>query len=381
MADYRCIAADIRTGARITELPLNGLSYSARLNDVGQASGRLPLPAPNTTTNRAVAELLNDAVDEARRMLIIERDGIPVWVGPIWVAAYNDDDQSRGVRASDFGSYFRRRLINYNQTFTAQNPTLIATTILATAQTAQGGNVNVTTSRDIDPTKTEPTVTLKLNAYELRTCGEVIEELAKTDNGYEYDFGYSWNLTTNTVDVNLEFAYPRRGRAFNESGHVFELGRNITSFTWPSDGTRVANQVYATGNGEGDAMLSASAADTYQILATSSGGPGYPLLEEVLSSKTTSGSDGQNQLNALVGARIKAVATPVVLPELTVRADMDPIFGSYITGDACRVIIPPNLTPRFPNGLDVYRRIVGWNVNVDDEGTESVRLILGEEPS
>ena len=105
MAEYRCIAADLRTGARITELPLSGLSFGARLNDVGQASGTLPLPAPNSATNRALATLLNDAVDEARRMLIIERDGVIVWSGIIWVAGYSDSDQSRDVRASDEGSY------------------------------------------------------------------------------------------------------------------------------------------------------------------------------------------------------------------------------------------------------------------------------------
>ena len=381
MALYRVISADLRTGTRITELPLSGLSFGARLNDVGQASGKLPLPAPNSATNCALATLLNDAVDEARRMLIIERDGVPVWVGCIWVAGYNDSDQSRDIRASDFGSYWRRRLVAYDQTFTTQNPTAIVETLLTTAQAEQGGNLNITSTRTIDVAYTEPTVTLELDRYELRTVGETIEELAKAETGFEYDYEYSWDTTAGTVNINFAMSYPRRGRRFNESGHVFELGRNVTEFTWPSDGTRVANRVFATGNGEGDAMLISSAADTYQLLPGSEGGPGYPLLEEVTASKRTRGNDGQSQLDALTAARIKAIATPVVLPEITVRADLDPIFGSYITGDACRVIIPPNLSPRFPDGLDQYRRIVGWNVNVDDEGTESVSLILGEEPN
>ena len=380
MAEYRCIAADLRTGARITELPLSGLSFGARLNDVGQASGTLPLPPPNSATNRALATLLNDAVDEARRMLIIERDNVIVWCGIIWVAGYNDSNQSRDIRASDDGSYWRRRIVNYDQTFTASTATTIAQTIITTAQAAQGGNVNVTVVREIAPTFTEPPVTLTLDRYELQTVGDVIEELALADAGFEYDYSYAWN-TGGTVDKTLTLSYPRRGRNFSRSGHVFEVGRNVTEFTWPSDGTRVANKVWATGNGEGDAMLISSAADTFQILPGSSGGPGYPLLEEVTASKRTRGTDGQTQLDALTAGRIKAVATPVVLPEITVRADLDPVFGSYITGDACRIIIPPNLSPRFPDGLDQYRRIVGWNVNVDDEGTESVSLILGEEPN
>lgn len=379
MAAYRCIAADLRTGQRITELPLNGLNYGARLNDVGQASGSLVLPVPNSATNRALATLLNDAVDEARRLLIIEREGVPVWAGPIWAAGYNDDNQTRDVRAADLGSYWRKRIVYNTTTYTTQNPTAIAQTLVNNAQAIEGGNVNVTVVRQIDSAYTEPTVTLAVDAFELRTVGETVEELAKAETGFEYDYAYAWN-TGGTLDIAMQLAYPRRGRNFNESGHVFELGRNIISFTWPSDGTRVANRVYATGNGEGDSMLISVASDTYQLLPGSSGGPGYPLLEEVAAAKRTRGIDGQSQLDSITAARIKAVATPIVLPEITVRADLDPVFGSYITGDACRVIIPPNLSPRFPDGLDTYRRIVGWNVSVDDEGTEAVRLILGEEP-
>lgn len=381
MADYRCIAADLVTGERITELPLNGLTYSARLNEVGQASGRLPLPAPNSATNRTLANTLNDAVDEARRLLIIERNGVPVWCGPIWAAGYNDADQSRDIRASDLGSYWRKRVIDYNATFTGQTANAIVSTILATAQAVGGGNVNVTVVTETGSGYTQPTTTLQLDQYELRTVGEVIEELAKSDDGFEYDYEYAWNTGTGKVDTTLRISYPRRGRRFNQSGHVFELGRNVTEFTWPSDGTRTANRVFATGNGEGDAMLLAVAADTFQLLPGSSGGPGYPLLDEVTASKRTRGTDGQAQLNALVAARIKIAATPIVLPELTIRGDLDPEFGSYITGDACRVIIPPNLSPRFPDGLDTYRRIVGWDVRVDDEGTEAVSIILGEEPN
>jgi hypothetical protein len=313
-------------------------------------------------------------------MLIIERDGVIVWCGIIWVAAYNDGDQSRDIRASDDGSYWRRRLVTYNQTFTASTATTIAQTVLTTAQAAPGGNLNVNVIREIDPAFTEPPVTLELDRYELRTVGEVIEDLAKAEAGFEYDYSYTWN-GGGTVSKTLTLSYPRRGRNFQRSGHVFEVGRNVTEFSWPSDGTRVANKVFATGNGEGDAMLISSAADTFQILPGSAGGPGYPLLEEVVSSKRTRGTDGQAQLDALTAGRIKAVATPVVLPEITVRADLDPVFGSYITGDACRIIIPPNLSPRFPDGFDQYRRIVGWNVRVDDDGTEAVTLILGDEPT
>jgi hypothetical protein len=37
------------------------------------------------------------------------------------------------------------------------------------------------------------------------------------------------------------------------------------------------------------------------------------------------------------------------------------------------------VSPRFPTGLDTFLRIVGWDVSVSDDGSESVKLILGAE--
>jgi hypothetical protein len=69
----------------------------------------------------------------------------------------------------------------------------------------------------------------------------------------------------------------------------------------------------------------------------------------------------------------------VVIPSVTVRADLDPIFGAWSLGDACRIVAEPGITPYFPNGLDDYRRIIGFDVAVSDDGEEEVQLVLGVE--
>jgi len=62
-----------------------------------------------------------------------------------------------------------------------------------------------------------------------------------------------------------------------------------------------------------------------------------------------------------------------------VRADQDPVFGNWSVGDACRFVCQPGLTPRFPEGIDTFKRIVGYNLRVTDEGSDEVELLLGVE--
>jgi hypothetical protein len=372
VAVYRCIAADLRTGTKIAELPIRSLSFSQTLNEAGDASGVLALPAPTTAANRTTAATFNDAVDEARRQLIIEREGVIVWCGIVWLAPYDDDTQTRSIRAAEDWSYFRRRRIDYDAAWTATDQLTIAKALVDNAQASPGGSINITTSASTSGV----TRSYSAGRYELKPVAEAFEDLATMTTGFDFGIDSVWSGST--LVKTLRLYYPRKGRNFRQTGHVFEIGRNVLSFTWPTDGTRVSNKVWATGNGEGTSMLISSASDATQIQPLSAGGPGYPLLEDVVSLKD---ENEQTNLDARALARVQYTATPVVLPTLTVRADLDPVLGSYITGDACRIIIPPNYSPRFPNGLDTYRRIVGFSVDVSDEGTEAVILTLGEEPS
>lgn len=372
MPTYRCIFQDLRTGTRIAELAVNGLRYGSRLNDCGDLSGFVPMPAVTSTANKVLAAQINDALDEGRREIIVERDGVPVWVGIVWIAPYTDDPPQREVRAAETWSYFRHRFITTNVTRTAADQCDIAQDLITDAINAQGGNIGVT----VELSTSGVLVTQAYASYELKPVAEAVEALAKVDPGFDFAIDPSYNPSTGALVKTFRTQYPRRGRRSQQTGHVFEVGRNVISWSWPSDGTRMANKVWAVGRGEGSAMLLTSSADTSQITPISSGGPGYPLLEQTISATDVA---VRSQLNALALARRKAVVTPVTLPEITVRADIDPVFGSYITGDSCRFIIPPDTTPRFPNGLDTFFRIVGWDVSVSDDGAESVTLTLGNE--
>ena len=379
MAEYRLISSDLRTGTRITELALSGLTYSQQLNGAGSAGGTLFLPtlgdpqAAGNVATRAQISVLNDAVDEARRQLLIERDGVPVWAGVVWASPYDDATQTRKVMAGELWSYYRHRVIDALQTFSAVDQFTIVSTLLTDAHSRGGGDIGVT----VPVTTSGRTRDRTYEAFEYKNLGEAIEELSAVIDGFDFAIDLAYNGSGDLVKT-LNMEYPRRGRNVYATGHVFELGRNIVEFVWPSDGTRTANKIFAVGAGEGRAAIVAVVSDTSQLTAVASGGAGYPLLEQVIRYK-----DISVVANLMGHAQqwLTQVSRPVTLPELTVRADLDPVFGSYVCGDSARVVIPPNMTPRFPDGLDTFRRIVAFGVSVTDEGAETIKLTLGEEPA
>lgn len=371
MAVYRVVSLDVRTNALIAEIPVAGLSFGSVLNGVGELSGTVYLPPGTSTDALYLAAVYNDAVDEVRRQLIVERDGVIVWAGIIWASPYQDDNQSRSIKAAETWSYFRRRVIGTRRTYSQADQLAIARELIDDAQAVTGGDIGVTVGTETSGVLRDR----KYERWEYKQLGEAVEQLAAVRDGFDFAIDPSWASNGDLVKT-LTLSYPRRGRSFTSTGHVFEVGRNVIAWDWPSDGTRYANRIHNVGAGEAEAKLSDTVSDASQLDLPSVGGPGYPLIEKVISNTdttTTSALRSQSLAELTVSAR------EVVLPSITVRADLDPIFGSYITGDSCRFICQPGITPRFPDGIDTFRRIIGWDVSVDDQGGEEVKLVLGDD--
>ena len=371
MATYRVIARDLRTQTRIAEIPLAGLSYGSILNGAGELSGTLFLPPGDSTYDKTLAAIFNDAVDEVRRELIVERDGVVVWTGVVWASPYQDDNQTRSVRAAETWSYFRRRIIGTRRVYAQADQLTIARQLMVDAQAVTGGNINVTIGSETSGVLRDR----KYEAWEYKQLGEAIEQLAAVINGFDFAIDATW-ASNGDLTKTFRLSYPRRGRSQDQTGLMFEVGRNVISWDWPTDGTRYANRVHNIGAGEAEAMLRVTVSEESQLDSVASGGPGYPLIEKVVSHTDVS---QLSTLTAQARDELLTSAREVVLPSVTIRADVEPFFGSYITGDSCRFVCQPGLSPRFPDGIDTLRRIVGWSVKVDDNGGEEVQLTLGDD--
>jgi hypothetical protein len=365
-ARYAYLIADLRSGAVLDELPLHGVSFSTVLNDAGEFRGQLAMGDP-----RIAIRDPRGLTAPGRTALYVERDGVLVWGGVIWTSKYSSGDRVLEIGAAGFLSYFDHRRVLpagfdpatgdvaaaatvYSEV--GQND--IARALIRTAQSHPGGDIHVGIG---DGVPGEPR-TLSYQGYELKSVGEALRELAALDAGPDFLFDVGTGPGGEPVR-RLRLGDPELGQS--GSPHVWEFGANLVEYAWPQDGSAMASRVYALGAGSETGQLIAVAEDRDRQNA------GWPLLEtEVAQIHVTDLAVLRSHATAELGV----VSRPVVLPELVVRADLDPVLGSYQAGDYGRVHIKDSF---FPSGTAFDVRILALEVTPgDDAGEELVKLTV-----
>jgi hypothetical protein len=359
MATWRYIATEL-DGSPIGDLPLHGVSFVQRLNTVPTLSASLLI-----ADDDLLASIFVDGTEPLRRAILAERDGVPIWSGVWLTRAYKTSERTFTLSASGWWYFVRRRLISVEKIYTGTDQAVIADDLVENVAQAdkaggalgivvEGGAHGVTRDREYPH-------------YELKPVGEAVEQLADVEGGFDWsvDTTYDEGALVHTFRT----SYPRRGRLAGASGFVFELGRNVVDLEVVEDGTSCVNSVTAVGDGEGDSMLRVTVTDSEVLDA------GYPLIEEQVSYKSVSEIE---TLDAHARAHLAARRLPVEHWTATVLADADPPLGSYITGDDARIRVQPGDNHRWPDGHDQYHRMIDINVQVPNEGTETVKLTFGE---
>lgn len=355
MATYRYLFADLRTNQVLAELPLKSPHFELGLPRAGAFSGSLPLGDAKI----AALDPINATIP-TRTAVYVDRDGVLLWGGIIWTRRYRSNSKTLELTGAEFRSYFDYRQIITTAPFAGIDQLAIARSLVTAAQAYTGGDIGVTVGAETSGVLRDRTY----NGYELKNVGEALTQLCEVDAGFDLavDVAYVAGVPTKT----LALGYPRRGRRAPDSGWMFEYPGNITDYEWPEDGTGMATTRRATGAGDQQGMLIATAPDTSLIDA------GYPLLED---SRAYGDVVVQATLQAHANADLAASRQVLTIPTITVRADMDPMIGTYIVGDDCRVRIQDE---RFPAGIDGFFRIVNITVDPQDNGPEKVVLTLGQ---
>lgn len=374
MSTYTFLAYDLMTNAALAELPLSNVKFSRLLNGAGHFTGDLKLGDPRVTKLN-----WDSSSKPSRTALYVDRDGVLIWGGIIWTRGpYRASKQTLLIGGLEFWSYFqlRKRTGRYivdTKTYTNADQLFIARDLINYAQAKVGGNIGVVVNSEVGNPPVLRNQTY--NSYDFMPVGQAVEQLAAVVNGFDFsiEVAYVNGVPTKTFVP----SQPRRGTAAPNNGLVFEYPGNVVDYAWPEDGTEQANTAYVIGSGQGQGMLRSSSSVPSLIDA------GYPLLEYLESFKN---EGAQSVLDAKAQALVQARSGVVILPELYVRSDSDPVLGSYSTGDDVRVRIADE---RFPDSahsidgsdqrLDSYMRITGYEVippRVDGQYDE-VRVILG----
>jgi hypothetical protein len=372
---YRYLFADLVTNDILAELPLTNVQFTQVLNTPGSFNGTIL-----GSDARELGYDITATTEPARTAIYVDRDGVLIWGGIIWLRTWDTDSQHFTFNAREFGSYFERRRITGdlmdNQqalVYLEEDQLFVAQDLMNLAQSVAGGDIGI-----IVPTNTSSVdVTRVYYDYEFKDVWGAIKDLSNQQDGFDFniDVAYDSNLEPSKY---AHTDYPYRGTPFvasSPSALVFEFPGNIVAYEWPDDGSITSNTMYGIGPNSNEAKIRATATSpTDQIAA------GYPLLEDTVS--YTDQYDPDLLFQQTLG-EVTAKQLPVVTPKIVLPAYIDPVLGSYKTGDECLLRITDD---RFPNngsgfGLSAVKRIVSISVSPGENGPERVTLTLTDPTS
>lgn len=364
MSFYRYLLADLRTNAILSELPFTDVRFTQLLNNAGTFSARLQ-----------ISDIREDNYDiqgvtiPGRTALYVDRDGVLIWGGIIWLRTYDSISQTITISAREFISYLERRRISSTTVFQSVDELDIARYLVNQAQAVTGGDIGLIQSNNTSGVL----VSRVYYDYELKDLYAAIKDLSNAEDGFDFAVDVAYD-STGTPKKYLNYGYPMRGRTYvstDPEALVFELPGNLVAYEWPDDGSVTVNTLYGVGPNSNEAKIRAVATGPANQVAA-----GWPVLEDI-----TSYNDQYDPtlLYQQTLSEVTARQNPVVTIKVTLPAYVSPVLGSYITGDECLLRITD---PRWPEpsgggfGYSAVKRIVSISVEPGENGPERVTLVL-----
>jgi len=352
MASYRFLFASLKAPSSILgELPITSASWTHALNSAGSASLSLPL---KLSASEQVG-ITSETLAPGRTAIYVERDGVILWGGILWTAGYDITGNSVSLGCAGWHSYFARRLLRINQTYSAVDQLTIARSLIDYAQGEGGGSLGILTT---EATTSGVTRDRSYFHYERPTIAGLIDNLSAVDDGF--DFRYDTYYNAGTIETAFRTTFPTRGR---ETNFVFEAGVNADAASYSCDASRMATMVDALGAGEGENILISVSTDPGLLSA-------YPLLEDALSFSNVT---NVSTLKEHGDYRLARGSAPVCIPSLSVDPNGIPGVGSWLVGDLVTVRLKYGVL-----NVDERFRITQETGALDASGAETVSLSFAQ---
>lgn len=328
---FTALAYNIVTGEQTAELKVSRGRFTEALN----APGGFDLTFLKDG-------LVEDDIASARTAIYIDRGGIILFGGIIWVDQTDDGPQVR-VGGEGFPSYYRegRRTVRGRSamtyatgangleiTWTARDPFDIVNDLMAHADVfdARPGFAGVRFHGPSAGGRAGWSASRTLWVYELKSIWEVIEDLSGQDPGFDFAVNIEW--VNNEPTRYLDLYYPRRGTA---SGNViFDTSKNARLRRRSHDGKHYANVVSAIGAGNGDSTRIANAVDNPQTATN-------PVLELVRNYRS---EGAPANLAAHARTDLAVAVSRAETMTFEVLEDIDLALTSFNVGDTalCNVV-------------------------------------------
>ena len=349
MANYRYLLGNLLTGDIAAELPFTSATFSHVLNAPGAFTGTMSLQQPDE-----LSTIIRDSLTLGVSTIYVERDGVLLWGGILWTDSVDFDALTYTLNGEGWHSYFRRRNITADVTYTATEQVTIAKGLLDTAQLAAGGDIGIETGTVVATGVTRDRTYL---ATDRKSVGEALEELAAVDNGFDFRYVTDRN-TSGDIEVSFVTSYPASGY---ETDLVFELGVQLSQAQATRDASNLATNVDVIGaiaDGE-SAPRTATVSDATRYAT-------MPRYDVVVSATDVTES---GTLTAKGDRALSRGSAPVEIPSISTDPAREPVIGSWKVGDIVNVRADVGLRT-----INTDYRVTEWAVTVGSAGDEVAAL-------
>lgn len=325
-------SADLATFEIIEgDIPFSTWRYSRAKNRPGGWSAQISHRNPKASRG---------ALTTNARVLWAERDGVLLFGGILRqprVAVADSQPLSMTVGGDGWFGYWygdgsnRGRFLHDDRVYVQDDQFDIAENLINYTKTFSGTpDIEI---RRLGPSGTASGVLRDRTyfAYEQHNIGQLFTNLAQVINGFEFDVDYRWDTTFDPPRPTpiLSLHYPRRGR---RTDIVFEQGANVEMLDYAEDGFRQANDIWGTGQGEGDDQL----VDNRTATALISPSGTWPRLEAVYSHSDVKRRATLVDHNRADLARFQR---PPTTAKVRIVETPSLRLGSFTTGDDIRLLV------------------------------------------
>ncbi|MGG7510962.1 hypothetical protein [Plantibacter sp. YIM 135249] len=379
----RFFVTDFATGRVLETLPVESGSWSDPLNAAESMSASFDTDDPDT---RAL-DLWN-LTTRGKHALGVAEGEVVLAYGPIWSAKYSRDSGTFDIDALGVASYFDHRNIipvvaktigvdkfvipdPTDASKTVANPAVgtylknlsygtIAKRWLQQAMAWTGGAIPLVFQAD-----EVGVFERNFEGADFKGIWEAINQLQNVEEGVETNFKTRFINNGLFVETLFETGTLAQPLITSTSKHRWDVTGEespVTKFERVDDATNLGSVAWNTGGRSQEKVLVARAVSDELVNA------GYPLMELVDSAHTSvseqSTLDTQSVRSLQVGSR------PRETWSFDVRTDVEPLVGTYTTGDFCELAFAAGADPIVPGG-DYQHRIVGLS---GDLGSDTIRV-------
>ncbi|MBC9714083.1 hypothetical protein H9Y04_16080 [Streptomyces sp. TRM66268-LWL] len=357
---YRLLFCDLRSDQLLDALPVQGVALDDYIGKTGRLTGTVPIP------NRALAERARRAILPGRTAVWVERGRDIWWGGIVWTLDLASDTRGRlgaQIQAGGWESYLYKRLLFDGQVAEQVDQFDLVRGLVDYAQSATGGDIGITYEPVVSGVLRDRTYL----RYDLTSIGELIDDLAAVENGFEWRIA-SFRDSHGRRVKRLQLGHPIIRAGASEI--VLDHPGPVLSYTWPVDATRKANAWQSRGASINSNQAASSYPLTSPVLIDGDDlAAGWPRLD---GSSDYSTVERQSTLDAHARADATAARDPLAIPQLTVL--LDGTLSPALLGATIRLRIRDLW---HPDTLDARYRVVGLSITPPERGRpETAQLYL-----